>query len=226
MTATDGTTYERYGGFEAHQRSAFNGVKNVPGIIELEDFDSGAEGFTYHDSDTNDEGGVHYRSDNGGVDIVTGNGGYALGYTAAGEWLEYTVNVTQAGEYAFKATVSSGTTGSGFSLGVVRDGLLVNLCNVNVPKTGSDWDTYQVIEGTLSQPLEAGLQRFRIGITGSYCNLDKIELICQRPTNIIQPSTSNLQPSIDNVYYDLQGRRVDRPTKGIYIVGGKKVLIK
>ena len=32
--------------------------------------------------------------------------------------------------------------------------------------------------------------------------------------------------SEDNVYYDLQGRRVLYPTKGLYIVNGKKVIIK
>lgn len=30
----------------------------------------------------------------------------------------------------------------------------------------------------------------------------------------------------DNVYYDLQGRRVEHPTKGVYVVNGKKVVIK
>lgn len=30
----------------------------------------------------------------------------------------------------------------------------------------------------------------------------------------------------DNVYYDLSGRRVENPTKGLYIVNGKKVVIK
>ena len=30
----------------------------------------------------------------------------------------------------------------------------------------------------------------------------------------------------DNAYYDLQGRRVAQPTKGLYIVNGKKVIIK
>ena len=30
----------------------------------------------------------------------------------------------------------------------------------------------------------------------------------------------------DNVYYDLQGRRVLYPTKGLYIVNGKKVIVK
>jgi len=30
----------------------------------------------------------------------------------------------------------------------------------------------------------------------------------------------------DDAYYDLSGRRVTHPTKGIYIKGGKKILIK
>lgn len=34
------------------------------------------------------------------------------------------------------------------------------------------------------------------------------------------------QPAGDNVYYDLRGQRVAYPTKGLYIVNGKKVIIK
>lgn len=30
----------------------------------------------------------------------------------------------------------------------------------------------------------------------------------------------------DNIYYDLQGRRILYPKKGLYIVNGKKVIIK
>ena len=36
----------------------------------------------------------------------------------------------------------------------------------------------------------------------------------------------NGQLTIDNAVYDLQGRRVSKPTKGLYIVNGKKVVIK
>ena len=32
--------------------------------------------------------------------------------------------------------------------------------------------------------------------------------------------------SANGIYYDLQGRRVEKPTKGIYIVNGKKVVLK
>ncbi len=37
---------------------------------------------------------------------------------------------------------------------------------------------------------------------------------------------NNGQLIMDNVYYDLSGRRVANPTKGLYIVNGKKVIVK
>lgn len=39
-------------------------------------------------------------------------------------------------------------------------------------------------------------------------------------------SIDNGQLTMDNVYYDLAGRRVAQPSKGVYIVNGKKVVIK
>ena len=106
VTTTDGATYERWGGFDVFPaREPYNGMAQLPGTLEVENFDCGAEGQSYHDSDTKDEGDAKYRNDNGGVDLVKGNGGVALGYTAQGEWLEYTVDVTEAGEYSYEAVV-------------------------------------------------------------------------------------------------------------------------
>ena len=39
-------------------------------------------------------------------------------------------------------------------------------------------------------------------------------------------SIDNGQLTIDNVYYDLSGRRVAQPSKGLYIINGKKVVLK
>lgn len=38
----------------------------------------------------------------------------------------------------------------------------------------------------------------------------------------------NAEPSKlqTNIYYDLSGRRVEHPRKGIYIVNGKKIVIR
>ena len=39
-------------------------------------------------------------------------------------------------------------------------------------------------------------------------------------------TTATVETATNAVYYDLQGRRVDHPVRGIYIVNGKKVIIK
>ena len=51
------------------------------------------------------------------------------------------------------------------------------------------------------------------------------------PIKSTNPAGIECLESIDNsgkttVFYDLQGRQVTNPTKGIYIVNGRKVVIK
>ena len=45
-------------------------------------------------------------------------------------------------------------------------------------------------------------------------------------TTGIETIENSQKSTDDGVYYDLQGRRVENPTRGIYIVNGKKVVIK
>ena len=45
-------------------------------------------------------------------------------------------------------------------------------------------------------------------------------------TTSIESIAKSQQPTANGPYYDLQGRRVAQPTKGLYIVNGKKVVIK
>lgn len=223
VTADDGTQYERYAGFTAYPpRTPFNGVKEIPGIIECEDFDAGAEGMSFHDSDYVNEGDVKdYRDNGGGVDLVKGNGGTVIGYTAQGEWLDYTVNVAQAGEYEYEATVSSGNDGAAFSLSVIKDGQMTQLAKVKVPKTGdSDWSKYKTVTGKLSKPLEAGEQTLRITIEGAYANIDKIE-IKGTETGIRSVKTGD---SSQETVYNLAGQKVNSRYKGIVIQNGKKVV--
>ena len=224
VTATDGTQYERLSGFTAYPaREAYNGVKEIPGVFEAEDFDSGAEGQTFHDSDNVNEGDINdYRTETGGVDFVKGNDGCAIGYTAMGEWLEYSVDVKDAGTYAFEATVSCGSQdGSAFSIDALKDGITVNLCKVNVPMiSNNDWNTYKVVTGEFSAPLEAGQQILRITIDKPYVNLDKIELKLVG-TGIRAVENDH---SADQTIYNLYGMKVDKNKQGIIIKNGKKTL--
>ena len=193
----------------------------LPGIIEAENFDQGGDGLSFHDSDDVDEGNVNYRSDNEGVDIVNGNGSKAIGYTAANEWLEYSVNVTEPGEYILEATVSSGLDGSAFTVRRTKGQSTATLCKVEVPNTGS-WNTYKVVKiDKLNMALDEGEQIIRIIINNAYCNIDKIEL---KPvsTGIDKVTTDRKAGKA----YNLKGQQTNANHKGIIILNGKKFVNK
>ena len=190
----------------------------IPGILQVEFYDKGGEGAAYHDTEAENRGDANYRSSDG-VDIVNGNGGKAIGYTSTGEWVEYTINVKEAGTYDYKATVSSGTTNSGFSINLKNGNTTTKLADVKVPQTGNnDWDTYKTVEGTLSKPLEAGEQIIRLTITGSNCNIDKIQF----SINTAGINDVKIDELLDNTLYNLSGQKVNANYKGIIIRKGQK----
>ena len=228
VKATDGTKFERYSSFTVYpQRSPYHGEKEIPGIIEVEDFDNGSEGQSFHDSDNVNEGDYkNYRTEGaGGVDFVKGNNGCVIGYTATGEWLEYTVNVKESGDYSYEATVSCGSNGSEFSIDLVNeDGSFTSLAKVDVPQTGNnDWSKYKTVSGDLKAPLKEGKQVIRITINSPYVNLDKVEF--KLGGTGIHSFESDVNPS-DESLYNLYGMKVDKNYKGIIIKNHKKLLIK
>ena len=208
-----------------NKRTPYKSIASIPGIVEAENFDKGGEGFTFHDSDSNDEAKSGYRSDNEGVDIKASNGGHVLGWTSQDEWYEYTVEVTQAGKYTCDAVVSSGTTNSGFNVGIVENGKVTNLWRMSVPQTGNNsWDTYKPISNTTAKELKEGKQIIRISIFGANCDIDKIELKCVEPTAINEINADNVNGN--SAIYNISGQRVDENYKGIVIINGKKVMKK
>ena len=144
----------------------------IPGMIEVENYDEGGQSVSYSDKDFVNEGNA-YRED--GVDIVQIDStdktkGYAVGYTSAGEWMEYTLKVAEAGEYAFVANVATGLEGASFSLSM--DGKAIS-DTVVVPQ-GDDWNTYGLVDGKTTA-LEAGEHVLRVTITGAFLNIDWIK---------------------------------------------------
>ena len=225
VVTTDSTEYQRLSEFTANNpRAPFKTAIKLPGILQAEDFDTGSEGISFHDSDVTNSGTTAYRTDAGGVDIVTCSSGYAIGYTVSGEWLDYTINVTEPGTYTYEAFVSSGVTGSGFSIGLEENGTVTNLADISVPQTGNNsWDTYRIVKGTLSADLSEGQQSLRITITGANCNIDKIRFKCIQPAGIEEVRK---QPDTSPVLYNLAGQIVSADYKGIVIQNGRKVLRK
>ncbi len=183
----------------------------IPGLIEMENYDEGGQSVSYSDKDFVNEGNA-YRED--GVDIVQIDStdktkGYAVGYTSAGEWMEYTVKVADAGEYVFLANVSTGAENAGFQL--VMDGKAIS--DTIVAPKGEDWSTYSFVDGKTAA-LEAGEHVLRVVITGDFLNIDwikfgksKDELVSIKPSLRYGLNMDISRSSTLNVF-DIRGHRV------------------
>ena len=130
---------------------------SLPGTLQAENFDEGGAGVAYVDTTSGNAGG-QYRST--GVDIQSTSdtgGGHNIGWTVAGEWLNYSASVTTAGHYNVEVRVASGSTGGRFHIevnGVDKTGPLT------VPNTGG-WQTWTTIRKT-GVSLSAGPQVVRL----------------------------------------------------------------
>jgi hypothetical protein len=178
--------------------SPFSGTPTaIPGTVQAEAFDNGSAGVAYQDSTAGNAGGAFRASD---VDVqASAGGGYNVGWTAAGEWLQYTVNVATAGSYTAQLRVAATAAGS-------RIHLEMNGTNVTgamtVPNTGG-WHNWQ----TISQPitLAAGPQVARLVFETAGSNLDSFQILSVVATpppptgaTISVPAGGNLQAAIDS----------------------------
>jgi hypothetical protein len=155
----------------------------LPGRIEAENFDTGAEGVAYHDAELANLGGK-YRTDVG-VDIESATGGgYNIGYVKAGEWLEYTVNIASAGTYNLTTRMANTAAGGKFHLEL--DGVPITSA-LAVPNTGG-WQNWQTpVTNGLVIP-SAGEHMLRLcfdtnATNGFVGNFDWLQLTAVAPPN-------------------------------------------
>jgi peptidoglycan/xylan/chitin deacetylase (PgdA/CDA1 family) len=181
---------------------------SIPGPIEVEDYDTGGEGFAYHDTTLGNKGS-QYRSD--GVDIWYSNGvGYYIGASATGEWLEYSVDVAAAGSYRFDFEVAG--PNSGRQMRVDVDG--VNATGtINVPNTGS-WSTWQTVSAMAD--LNTGSHVFRIVFIVGGFDFNRIDVVATTAeTPTISPNGGSFSGSVQvslstttagtSIYYTTNG---------------------
>ena len=108
-------------------------------MIQAENFDNGARGVAWADTDAINSGGK-YRV-NTGVDIAATTdvgGGYMVGATRAREWMNYTVNVAKAGTFTFDIRQAMASTGGAFHIEV--DGK--NVSGALAFKNTGGWQTW------------------------------------------------------------------------------------
>jgi len=127
-------------GVTSSNGSPFSGTPySIPGKVEAENYNTGGNGVAYGNTGSTTNQGGQYRSDGVGIEATTDTGGgFDVGWTATGEWLKYTVNVTTSGTYTFDFRIASANTGSALHLEV--DGANVT-GSLTIPNTGG-WQTW------------------------------------------------------------------------------------
>ncbi|MCR5378236.1 MAG: glycoside hydrolase family 11 protein [Fibrobacter sp.] len=192
------------------ERKPFGGTAAaIPGTVEAENFDEGNYGVTYSgvQGASGDDGDHDYRGeDYASVDIVAAGEGRAIGYTAADEWLEYTVNVAQDGEYDIVAYVSNGS-GAG-KLNLSLDGK--SLASLSFTGTQDDWNAYE--EATGKATLTKGEHVLRITIANANTNVDYVKFSLVGGDNPPQAIAKMLVASASATYsvFDFKGQFIGK----------------
>ncbi|WP_352422716.1 carbohydrate-binding protein [Proteiniphilum sp.] len=143
---------------------------DAPYELLAANFDTGGEGNAFHDDATIRNN--TYRANNGDpgspqVDIE--GDGTNIGYTNAGEWLIYTLDVKDAGTYKVEVNLSANATTGAFHLEI--DGQDVT-GTVSVPNNGS-WNSWRYISDPKMDNinLSEGRHRMKFYFEGAGFNL-------------------------------------------------------
>jgi len=139
----------------------------IPGTIEAEDFDIGCPDDAYYDRDQTNAG-AQYRPGEG-VDIEKCSaGGYNVGWTHTGEWMAYSVTVTESATYQITFYIASGVEGA--KLHLECDGADITGI-VSIPNTVG-YQNWEAVNKTVK--LDAGQHVLKLVVDGEGLNLDKI----------------------------------------------------
>jgi GH35 family endo-1,4-beta-xylanase len=175
----------------------------LSGKLQAEDFDipgTGSGNNSYYDSDSENNGGSTYRNGTG-VDIkdvkdASGNiVNHVIGWNATGDWLEYTINVAQAGDYTLFAAVSGDNAQMRFSLDGENIGSVINVSKSNAEPTEGEEvgeevysDFYKV---KTNVTLSAGEHVLRMTVVQQWFDLDYFNFVKGANAADTDPLSSN-----------------------------------
>ncbi len=187
----------------------------IPGKIEAENFDvpgKGKDGSSYYDGDSENHGDSDYRKGTG-VDLYKKATGVIVGYNSEGDWLEYTVNVKEAGDYTMFAAVAAAGSTSSFKLSLDGKDITEEIA-VPAASSGEDnYDDYNKVKANVKLP--EGEHVLRFTVVGSWLDIDYFTFV--KGADAKDPEeTIGLAK---NVRYNMQGVQ----TYGVYGLNGKFV---
>lgn len=126
-----------------------------------------AEGYAAQNGWT--EGGSQFVESTPGA-----SGGKNVGWTDAGKWLAYDVDISAPGTYAVEFQVASGLAAGAPASIDLRASDSSSLATVDVPATGG-WATYRTV--TTTATLNAGIQRIVVFCNTGGFNLDYLRFV-------------------------------------------------
>ena len=196
----------------------------IPGKVEAEDFDipgvgvneDGTSNQSYSD-DSENHGDSDYRKDTG-VDLYKKATGVIVGYNSEGDWLEWTVNVKEAGDYTMFAAVAAAGSTSSFQLSL--DGkALTEKITVPAAKEGEEnYDDYNKVKANVTLP--EGKHVLRMDVTGAWFDVDYFTFVKGKdatdpePIDIPDAIQTNLRMNYpvlsDYDVFDMNGVRLGR----------------
>ncbi|MFY8021669.1 MAG: glycosyl hydrolase [Bacteroidia bacterium] len=158
----------------------------IPGMImpgNYDVFEGGTgQGITYSDNSIKNEG--DYRTTefvDASSDI---NEGKVIGWIAAAEWLNYTVQVNQAGLYQLQFRYACGNSAGGGPFRLESDGVII-MDGITVTSTGN-WTTWAT--KTINNiPLKSGTQTLRLYFSNGELNLGKLNFTYSAALPYSQP---------------------------------------
>ncbi|MEJ5259472.1 MAG: carbohydrate-binding domain-containing protein [Anaerohalosphaeraceae bacterium] len=129
----------------------------IPGRIEAEEYDYGPQGTAYYDTTIGNSGGVFRLPTDVDIRSISDFGsGFAVTNIAAGEWLRYTVNVTESGVYCLYLRASA--TGNNLPVTVKLDNAVLGTVWVNSTGSLDTFGTFMLnsltLEGGTGRVLE------------------------------------------------------------------------
>ncbi|SOE45850.1 Carbohydrate binding module (family 6) [Fibrobacter sp. UWT3] len=192
----DSTMYVKAWGFEGsgttppEPQKPFGGKAwAIPGKIEMENFDEpgtgrGAGVDSYNENDSENHGDSDLREGTG-VDLYKKATGVIVGYNQVGEWLEYTVNVKEAGDYTMFAAVASANSTSGFQLSIDGENITDAIAVPQASSGEENYDDYNKVSANVKLP--AGEHILRFTVTGDWMDIDYINFVAGKDAEDTDP---------------------------------------
>jgi hypothetical protein len=158
----------------------------VPGTVYAANYDTGGQGVAYNVTSVNGTANS-YRPDGVDLEVCSDTGcGYDLGWTAAGQWFKYTVDVAAAGTYtvSFRLASPGGVTDAlhiANSAGTNLSG------DINAPDTGG-WQDWATVTGSVTLP--AGVQTLTVDQDNAGWNIYYMAFAAVSSTTNLAPGQS------------------------------------